>query len=277
MATADLRGYEIVIGRPLAQGRLWQQDLQRRGAHTHLLPVMEIVPLAEPAQQEAIKARVMALAEYDKVVFVSRNAVQHAMEWVDQYWPQLPVGIEYFAVGSATAESARQWGLTIEAAGEAMNSEAMLELPGLQDVRDKKILIFRGLGGRNFFSQQLRQRGARVDFCELYERVIPGEAEDYLQQVRAAWENRGSDRQWVLALHSGESLQNLTRLLLEKGGPTLCRELQEQALCLVPGERVEKLARELGFQKVLVALNATDDEMAQTLADYTKNNGETTT
>src|SRR5690554_6805419 len=134
---------------------------------------MEIVPVTEPAQQEAIKRRILALSDYHKVVFVSRNAVQHAMEWVDRYWPQQPIGVEYFAVGSVTAQVAREWGLRVEAAGEAMNSEAMLELPGLQDVNQQKILIFRGVGGRNFFSEQLRQRGAQVDFCELYERVIP--------------------------------------------------------------------------------------------------------
>lgn len=271
MAGMDLEGYEIVIGRPLAQAEAWQQELQARGARTHLLPVMEIVPVREAVQQEAVKARVLALAEYDKVVFVSRNAVQHAMEWVDTYWPQLPVGIEYFAVGSATAQVAREWGLRVEAAGEAMNSEAMLELPGLQDVHQQKILIFRGVGGRNFFSEQLRQRGAQVDFCELYERILPPEAEDYLAAVSRAWQQRSSRRRWVLALHSGESLQNLTRLLSTKGDPTLKAQLQKEALCLVPGERVAELAHGLGYQQVLVALNATDAEMAQTLADHPPN------
>lgn len=268
MPGMDLQAYEIVIGRPLAQARIWEQELQARGARTHLLPVMEIVPVVEAAQQEAIKSRVLALADYHKVVFVSRNAVQHAMEWVDRYWPQLPVGIEYFAVGSATAQVARDWGLIIEAAGEAMNSEAMLELPGLQDVHQQKILIFRGVGGRNFFSEQLRQRGAQVDFCELYQRILPPEAENYLAAVRVAWQQRDARRRWVLALHSGESLQNLTELLSTSGDPQLMSELQNEALCLVPGERVGELAHQLDYRNVLVALNATDAAMAQTLADY---------
>lgn len=268
MAGMDLGGYEIVIGRPLAQARTWEQELQQRGASTHLLPVMEIVPVTEPAQQEAIKRRILTLSDYHKVVFVSRNAVQHAMEWVDRYWPQQPIGVEYFAVGSATAQVARERGLRVEAAGEAMNSEAMLELPGLQDVNQQKILIFRGVGGRNFFSEQLRQRGAQVDFCELYERVIPAEAEVYLRELSAAWERRTSKRRWVLALHSGESLQNLTQLVNTKTDPGLLTDLQANALCLVPGDRVGDLARQLGYQNILVALNATDAAMAQALADY---------
>lgn len=270
MSQTDLCDYDIVIGRPLAQAREWQKLLQERGAKTQLLPVMEIVPVDEPAQQQAIKTKVLALADYNKVVFVSRNAVQHAMEWVDRYWPQLPAGLEYFAVGSATADAARDWGLNIAAAGEAMNSEAMLELPGLRDVQQQKILIFRGVGGRNFFSEQLRRRGARVDFCELYQRRIPAEAEHYLNQLMTAWELRRSKRTWVLALHSGESLQNLTRLLAEKANPQFSAQIKNEALCLVPGERVGDLAQQLGYRNVLVALNATDAEMAQTLARHSR-------
>lgn len=267
----DLAGYEIIICRPLAQGQVWQEQLRQRGAHTHLLPVMAIVPVTDAAQQQTVKSRILSLADYNKVVFVSRNAVQHAMEWVDRYWPQPPIGIQYFAVGSATADVAREWGLPIEAAGEAMNSEAMLELAGLQDVNQQKILIFRGLGGRNFFSEQLRERGAQVDFCELYQRTLPAEAETYLHQVSTVWQQRTTGRRWVLALHSGESLQNLTQLLTDKADPLLLTQLQAEAICLVPGERVGELARHLGYQKVLVALNATDAAMAQALANSRTN------
>src|SRR5690606_8524052 len=208
-----------------------------------------------------VKERILALADYQKVVFVSRNAVQHAWEWIDRYWPQLPVNIRYFAVGSATASAASEYGLHVEAAGEAMNSEALLQLPALQSVAHEKILICRGRGGRDFLAENLRARGARVDFCELYHRRLPeaarGQLADFLRQ------RKHSKTELVLAAHSGESLENLNRLIDEL--PTEDRAMLRGSFMLVPGERVADLARGLGFERVITALNATDAVMTETL------------
>ncbi|MGQ9424894.1 uroporphyrinogen-III synthase [Gilvimarinus sp. F26214L] len=264
----DLQGLDVVITRPAAQARQWEQDLRKRGASTFLLPVMEIEAVRTAAEREAVKRCILNLAEYQKVIFVSRNAVAEAMEWVDRYWPQNPVGIQYFAVGSATARAAEARGLTVHAADQAMNSEALLELEGLKTVADAKVLIFRGVGGRSFLAEQLRARGAQVDFCELYHRRLPAEAaarfSDLLERWRQPPEATGPER--AVAVHSGESLLNFNQLL-EGGAPAEFRtRLLEQVMIVVPGARVAELASELGFGRILVALNATDESMAEALS-----------
>jgi uroporphyrinogen-III synthase len=264
---ASLRDVDIVITRPRAQALKWKEALHELGVGTHLLSVLEIAPVSDSQQLEAVKARILALAEYAKVIFVSQNAVQHAMEWIDRYWPQLPVGVHYFAVGEATAAAARGWGLQVVAAEEAMNSEALLALPALQTVKNEKVLICRGLGGRSHLGEQLRERGAQVDYCELYERRLPAAASAELgrliPQLRTA---RDAGRRTVIAVHSGESLQNLSRLLDQQ--PEARAEVQSNgAVLLVPGERVAELARSLGFRRILVAANATDEAMTRALAE----------
>lgn len=257
----DLRHLQVLITRPLEQAREWERELRGLGADTALLPVMSIEPVSEPAELQRVKERMMALADYQKVVFVSRNAVQHAWEWIDRYWPQLPAHIRYFAVGSATASAASEYGLHVEAAGEAMNSEALLRLPALQSVAHEKILICRGRGGRDFLAENLRARGAQVDFCELYHRRLPeaarGQLADFLRT------RQHSEAELVLAAHSGESLENLNRLIgdLSVGDQALLRG----SYLLVPGERAADLARSLGFDRVIAALNATDAVMTETL------------
>lgn len=263
----SLRDVEIVITRPRTQALRWRDVLNERGANTHLLPVLEIVPVSDARELEAVKSRILALAEYAKVVFVSQNAVEQTADWIDRYWPQPPLGVRYFAVGETTAAAARDCGLEVVAAEQAMNSEALLALPALQTVKNEKILICRGLGGRTLLGEQLRERGAQVDYCELYERRLPAAASAefglLIPQLRAA---REAGRQLVIAVHSGESLQNFTQLLHEH------RELQadvelRSAVVLVPGARVAELASSLGFRRILVAANATDDAMTQAIVD----------
>jgi uroporphyrinogen-III synthase len=258
-----LQGLAIVITRPRAQALKWQKALQAKGVSTHLLPVLEIAPVSDPAAVESVKTRVLALSDYNKVVFVSQNAVQHAMDWIDRYWPQLPVGIRYFAVGGATATAAREWGLEITAAEEAMNSEALLALSELQSVENEKILICRGLGGRTHLGEELRQRGAQVDYCELYERRLPAGAEAGLARLLPELTRaREAGKRIIVAVHSGESLQNLSRVLQRQGSAEL-----KSTVLLVPGARVAELASSLGFRHILVAENATDEAMTRALVE----------
>lgn len=286
----ELSKLHVVITRPTAQGREWARSLEALGAHTSLLPVLQIEALTEPAQIQALKDRILALAEYQKVIFVSQNAVEHAAAWIDQYWPQLPAHLSFFAVGSATARVARDHGLRIQgpevqgvevqvperqgpkvqAAGEAMNSEALLALPGLQSVEHEKVLICRGAGGRTYLAEQLRARGARVDYCELYQRRLPDQTAENLRRFLEEWPSQNGERTIVLTAHSGESLENLSQLIdrINSGDRAPKHEsgdLRDWVL-LVPGQRVAALAQSLGFHRIAVATNASDAAMAAALA-----------
>jgi len=266
-----LAGTRVLVTRPAAQAQAWRTTLAQHGFGSVAVPMLELVPVSAPEQVEALKARVLNFDHYQKVVFVSRNAVAHAMEWLDTYWPQLPVGIEYFGVGSTTAEALRELDMPISAPGGAMNSEALLLDPALQvdKVTGQRVLIFRGVGGRPYLAQELQQRGAQVDFAELYERCHPAGA---TEQLREAFADPGVWRQkQIVALHSGESLHNYRKSLDQLGqnaGQQSLAQALEQLPVLVPGQRVAELARELGFAHILTAENATDASMLATLKQH---------
>jgi uroporphyrinogen-III synthase len=78
-------------------------------------------------------------------------------------WPQMPT----LAVGATTAASWQESGVQPQVPQDA-RSEGLLALPALNAVRGKRILILRGDGGREFLAEQLRGRGALVDYCECY-------------------------------------------------------------------------------------------------------------
>lgn len=232
--------------RPAHQNAAWQAQLSALGCKVLALPLLDIVPLTGNDETQRIKQHVLKLDEYQHVLFVSQNAVAEAFRWFEDYWPQLPVGIYYYGVGAKTAKSIAAFGVPVLEAGAAMNSEALLALPELQDVRDSKILICRGQGGRPKLGEELAARGAKVDYLELYQRAVPQGAGEALANID--WQQRH-----VIPLFSGETLQNLLSILPQ----TVAKA---RVKLVVPAEHVAGQARQAGFAAE-VAQNASEQAM----------------
>ncbi len=267
----------ILITRPTAQAEPWAQALETLGFSCRLLPLLELRALQEEAQQRAIKNKILDFDLYQKVIFVSQNAVDYGMGWLEDYWPQLPIGIEYFAVGATTAKKLASYGITVTdlatSASGGMTSEDLLAAPQLQAVDGDKILIFRGLGGRGQLAETLRERGAWVDYCELYERLVPANAAEQLQQLLMDIRESGDGTSNIIvAVHSGESLQHLLNVTAHldtrlQGGALA---VIQQTPLLVPSQRIAESARAAGFLQVICAENATDPAMTAALLQYAK-------
>lgn len=247
----------VLITRPNAQVKNWRNCLREAGFDTDSVPVLSIEPVDVKADRESVKDKILQFNEYQKAIFVSQNAVRYGLEWLDRYWPQLPQGIEYYAIGASTARMLENEGLQVCAGSDAMNSETLLDI--LQDQIDTndKVLIFRGKGGRTHLGDALMERGCNLDYCELYHRLLPEQAAEEL----AALEQTPD----IISVHSGESLFNLN-LLLEQCQLNHWRHQQ----LLVPGTRLQNLAHERGFKNVIVADNATDNAMLKALQSWQK-------
>ena len=127
----------ILASRPVDQNIPWQLKLQQAGFAVLDIPLMEIARLTDHESVQKIKNHIVQLDRYDGVILVSQNAVAAAFDWIEDYWPQLPIGIRFYAVGTKTAEVIEQRvarlegflsGQTIFAEG-AMDSEALLAQP----------------------------------------------------------------------------------------------------------------------------------------------------
>ena len=258
-----LRGLNVVITRPEAQAQTWQQQLEALGATTFLMPVMQIASLTGADEVEKINFVADNLTRYQKIIFVSQNAVAEARRHFGQLFSQQPSAVTVFAIGSATATALRAWGLRVRQNDEAMNSETLLQLSELQAPAGENILICRGLGGRETLAAELRRRGASVDYCELYQRLPHPQAAMHL--ARLPWGSDNQHRNKVVSAHSGDSVQLLSALL-DNGGAT-ARKMKTWPL-LVPGERVKKLAVEAGFIHPITAANASATAMTQTLVQW---------
>ena len=255
MNAAQLAGLRVLVTRP--QGRaddLIAAIAASGGSATHI-PLLMVMPLDEnrdAAIWQQTKQRVLDLDRYRRVIAISVNAAQYGLEWIDNYWPQLPRGMAWYGIGAATvAALARrdivaQSNSTIQngADGAAVNSETLLALPALQKIDGERILILRGVGGRETLAAVLRERGAQVDYAECYRRVEP--ILDAAQQAQLQALNFDA-----ICVNSNETLQNLWSYL-----SAAARLQAQQRALIVPSARVAAAAKTLGFARVITAANA---------------------
>lgn len=266
----DLAGLHIVVTRPSAQAEPWAARLRDLGASTSVASLLEIVPVSESAQIQVIKNCILDLDLYRKAIFVSQNAVEHGFDWIENYWPQLPIGVDFFAVGETTAKQLQARGVKVTDLAQsqtgAMTSETLLQSPALQQVAGEKVVIFRGLGGRPHIGEVLSARGAQVSYCELYERILPDEtAQKFAAILVQAGNNSPSGDKLVLVLHSGEALENLQKIVRELA--VNVHAIMTTIYLLVPSQRILELAEAAGFIHVFAAQNATEASMLQGLID----------
>lgn len=253
-------GCQVWATRPEAQNSDWIATLTRLGYPVVSVPLLSIEPVREPGAVQAVKELILNFDQFQKVIFVSQNAVQAAFGWLNDYWPQLPEEISYFAVGRRTADQASHWGITVNQPGQTMDSEALLAMPELQSVWGDKVLICRGRGGLPRIGEVLHQRGAIVRYCELYERCLPPTAQDDVASaLRAGSDRVGSN---ILPLFSGETLQNLVQILQKLAYDP------RRLTVIVPGRRVADLALNSGFESVVCAYNASEPAMLDALSTF---------
>jgi uroporphyrinogen-III synthase len=239
----ELAGLRVLVTRPARQASALCTLIEQQGGIAVRFPALEITPGGSPADHR----RLARAAEYDLLIFVSVNAVAFGE-------PLLPPGLAtpVAAVGTATAKAL--WRLGIEDVllpdGRA-DSENLLSLPALKSVAGKRILIVRGEGGRPLLGNTLTDRGARVDYAEVYRRQMPATDPRPLLEH---WDTAVD----VVTASSGEVLANLCRLL--DNAPALFA-----TPLVVVSERTAEDARARGFTRVAVSPGATDGQVCQAL------------
>lgn len=239
-----LQGRRIVVTRPAAQCAPLAEAIAAAGGEALCFPLLEIGALPETSVLQAVAAR---LADYQLAIFISPNAVNYA-------WPALsdcvpwPALTRPAAVGPGTVTALRAKGVDHCLAPQTrFDSEALLALPELAEaaVRDRRVIIFRGDGGRELLAETLRARGAQVDCIPCYRRSAPQAGFD---AWLAAWQGEGID---AITLSSSEGLRYLWQGLCSAG-----RDCLRQTPLFVPHARIAESARALGLEKVILTAGA---------------------
>ncbi|WP_281559160.1 uroporphyrinogen-III synthase [Thalassomonas sp. RHCl1] len=243
MTTTKLR---VLITRPQEKGRVLAQKLTQLGISARHQPLFSYQALAD---QYEIKQS-LALSADPILIFVSVAAVNYAhLSYPLQHWQHAGV----IAVGAATEKALQQYGLDQVICPQEHNSEGMLALPELADVSGRQIIIVRGNGGRELMAQTLRQRGAKVNYLESYQRIWLSLPRDIPQQWQAEQVN-------CIVITSNALLERIIELLAP-----LDEFWQKTCLYVVASERIAAKAKALGLQRVINACGADDQAITGTL------------
>lgn len=224
---------KILLTRPQGRNQLMVEALLARGVAHFVTPLLQV-----EATQEQQQGHGMALMQHaDIIIFISTNAVKFSAQAIKQTWPR---EAQFYAVGEATQNALAQLGVSAqEAPQDCQQTEGLLTLPQLQSLSNKKIVIVRGVGGRETLANELTLRGADVSYWEVYRRACPTLTSTSNAQV---WQQAKID---TIVITSGEILDNLIKLV-----PKELFAWLRACHIIVPSSRVQEQAIANGFQHV---------------------------
>ncbi|WLI29332.1 uroporphyrinogen-III synthase [Pseudomonas rhodesiae] len=247
-----MTGWRVLLTRPAEESAALATVLSDVGIYSSSLPLLDIEPLPITPDQQAL---LRDLGRYCAVIVVSKPAARLALQQLDRHWSEVP----WFSVGAATAQVLADQGYTVHYPHTGDDSEALLELSALREAiarPDARVLILRGEGGRELLAERLRERGASVDYLELYRRFLPTYDTGVLMQ-RIQLERLNG-----VVVSSGQGFLHL-QALAGADWPEVA-----QLPLFVPSPRVQEMARAAGAEKVVDCRGASAAALLVALGGY---------
>lgn len=247
-----LKKARILVTRPVHQSENLSRLIEGLGGVAVRFPTLAIVPVDDPA---GIQNTLAQADKYQWLIFISANAVTMQDYYSDSDKIKKFKSVRIAAVGKATQQALISANWTVDLVPESgYNSEALLAMAALQDVKGQKILIVRGEGGLDELANTLRARGALVDYLDVYKRIIPPSD---CTQVNALIERKELD---VITITSGQALQNLITILDKK-----YHQLIIEIPLVVVSHRIRQIAAEIGFKRIALAQSPSDNAILETV------------
>ncbi len=254
MTSTHLKNCTIVVTRPARLADKLIKQLEELGANVVHFPVIAI---SAAKNTEHVLAQARALDTYDMAIFISRNAAIFGSALIKKAggWPP---ATQIASIGAGTAQQLDEMGIStdIVAQGTA-NSESLLKTPAMNSVKGKRILIFRGNGGKEELAANLRKRGANVDYLECYERKRPNSNAEILSDL---WRR---DAMNGIILTSSEGLKNLYQMVKNED----LIHLNTTPLYVISSTMVE-LCGKLGYKLTPILMpSATNEDVLQSVLE----------
>ena len=265
----------IVVTRPAGQARqlievlsgvIESSGIAKRSPPEILsLPLLTIAPKSDEHLADHIAA---ALGNADLAIFVSPNAIESVMRLLERDWQAcsknlIPIGV----MGGSSQLALKNHGIGLEENptpiiipknNEHWDSEGLWqELQSLQwNWQNKRVIIFKGEGGRDWLADTLKKAGAHVEAISTYSRVP-------LDIDNPAWhairEMDFSKSLWLLT--SSEAVRYLGEVMTDQFTQNL-----NTASALCPHHNIANAAEMIGFGEVFTSEPGDEALIKATLA-----------
>ncbi|MGJ0486854.1 MAG: uroporphyrinogen-III synthase [Methylomicrobium sp.] len=240
----SLNGAHILVTRPRHQADNLRCLIEQLHGVVVAFPTIEVIATSD---RDIIVNTLSSLHRFQWIVFISANAVNFALLANNGKIEEFR-NIRIAAIGRATAKALADVGLTADLLpAHGSDSQALLAMPAMQRVSGQRILIVRGQGGLDTLRRELENRGADVDYLDVYQRTIPhanpAPVLDLLKQNRLD----------LIIATSGEAVKNLLIMLGEKN-----HNLALAVPLVVVSDRIRKIAESIGFERIFVTDSPSD-------------------
>lgn len=240
-SASALAGATIVTTRAAPAAAALRRGVRGLGGCPLSLPGLSLRAWPDPVRvSRQLRA---ALKTADAAIFSSPAAVRFAFRLTPPI--RLATRTAVFALGAGTQRALARRGVRALAPRGRSDSEALLALAELAEMRGRNVALIGAPGGRDLIASVLRSRAARVEEVHVYERMPPRLTRRHFDALAQAADPL------IMLLSSGAALANLVALL----PPLLLARVRRQTL-VVSGMRLAAVARENGFEQVVLATSA---------------------
>lgn len=233
-----LKGIRVAITRPVGTGAAWVDRVRALGGTPLLLPGSSLRAATDPRTARAALREALAS---DVVIFTSPAAVKFARRLGG-----LHSHATVLAPGTATRNALSRAGLRSAIAPNREDSEGILALPVLRDVRGRRIGIVGAAGGRGLLDRELAARGATMIHARVYERMPARLDRRHADAVR-----QNPRTPLYVPLSSTDALVSILAGLPDDAARALLR-----GTAVASSTRLAAAARRAGFPHVLRARSA---------------------
>lgn len=233
----------VVVTRTRDQASQLTHDLRELGAEVLEIPTIKIAP---PAERSGLMDALLAIGEYDWIVFTSPNGVSTFFDYFFKGFEDIRAlgNLRIAAVGPATTACLKELHLRVDAMPEQYLAAKVAEtIAAFESVENLRILLMRAEAANPELPKQLEEMGAIVDDIPCY-RTVP-ETED-LNGAAERFLEAGAD--WI-TFTSSSTVENFhARFNLSQ-----VREKFPAIKFASIGPETTKALRHLGFEPAVEA------------------------
>lgn len=252
-----LFGKTVVVTRARAQASALTKKLEAQGARVLEVPAIKIVP---PADFAPLDKAISEIDTYKWLILTSVNGVEYFFYRLFKAGKDSRAlcGVKIAAIGSATAEALKGYGITADLIPSAYKAEELADALAADTKAGDKLLLARAKIARNVLPERLRALGAQVDVVTAYETVADCQNKEELLEALESGEAS------LVTFTSSSTVTNLLDVLGDK--KDLLNKVALAAIGPVTAETLEKH----GLKPAVSAAEYTIDGLMTAIEEYYK-------
>lgn len=252
-----LFGKTVVVTRARAQASVLTKKLEAQGARVLEVPAIKIVP---PADFAPLDKAISEIDTYKWLILTSVNGVEYFFDRLLKAGKDSRAlcGVKIAAIGSATAEALKGYGITADLIPSAYKAEELADALAADTKAGDKLLLARAKIARNVLPERLRALGAQVDVVTAYETVADCQNKEELLEALESGEAS------LVTFTSSSTVTNLLDVLGDK--KDLLNKVALAAIGPVTAETLEKH----GLKPAVSAAEYTIDGLMTAIEEYYK-------